>query len=43
MELLKSFEYNSGITVKYKFLPRRDGGIAAFWADSSKAYEKIDW
>jgi UDP-glucose 4-epimerase len=43
MELLKSFENNSGITIKYKFMPRRDGDLAAFWADTSKAFKKMDW
>jgi UDP-glucose 4-epimerase len=42
-ELLKNFEETSGIKIKVKYLPRRDGDLAAFWADSSKAFEKIDW
>jgi len=43
LELLKKFEETSGVTINFKYLPRRDGDLAAFWADSSKAFEKIDW
>ena len=42
-ELLKIFEDTSGVKVKFKYLPRRDGDLAAFWADSSKAFEKTSW
>jgi UDP-glucose 4-epimerase len=43
LELLKSFEETSGIKIKLKYLPRRDGDLAAFWANSSKAFEKMNW
>jgi len=42
-ELVKEFEDISGVTIKFKYLPRREGDLAAFWADSSKAFEKMDW
>jgi UDP-glucose 4-epimerase len=42
-ELLKEFEETVGITIKFKYLPRRDGDLAAFWADSSKAFHKMGW
>jgi len=42
-ELLKIFVDTSGVKVKYKYLPRRDGDLAAFWVDSSKAFEKMSW
>jgi UDP-glucose 4-epimerase len=42
-ELLKQFEEISGVTIKFKYLPRRKGDLAAFWADTSKALEKMDW
>ena len=42
-ELLKKFEEISGLTIKFKYLPRREGDLATFWADSSKAFEKMDW
>jgi UDP-glucose 4-epimerase len=42
-ELLKEFEETSGVKIKFKYLPRREGDLAAFWADSSKAFEKMNW
>ena len=42
-ELLKVFEDTSGITIKFKYLSRREGDLAAFWANSSKAFEKMSW
>ena len=42
-ELVKEFEDISGISIKFKYLPRRDGDLAAFWANSSKSYEKLGW
>jgi UDP-glucose 4-epimerase len=42
-ELLKEFEEASGVPIKFKCLPRRGGDLAAFWADSSKAFEKMSW
>jgi len=42
-ELIKSFEEISGVTIKFKYLPRRDGDLATFWANSSKSFEKMDW
>ena len=43
LELIKSFEDTSGVTIKFKYLPRREGDLAAFWADSSKVSEKMSW
>ena len=43
LELIKSFEETSGVKIKLKYLPRRDGDLAAFWANSSKAFEKMNW
>jgi UDP-glucose 4-epimerase len=42
-ELIKEFEETCGITIKFKHLPRRDGDLAAFWANSSKSFEKMSW
>ena len=42
-ELVKEFEDISGVTIKFKYLPRRDGDLAAFWADSSRAHLKMSW
>ena len=43
LELIKSFEDTSGVTIKFKYSPRRDGDLAAFWANSSKSFEKMSW
>ena len=43
LELIKSFEEISGIPIKFKYLPRREGDLAAFWANSSKSFEKMSW
>jgi UDP-glucose 4-epimerase len=43
LELIKSFEDTSGVSIKCKYSPRRDGDLAAFWANSSKSSEKMSW
>ncbi|MDA9313361.1 UDP-glucose 4-epimerase GalE [Amylibacter sp.] len=43
LELIKSFEDTSGVSIKFKYSPRRDGDLAAFWANSSKSFEKMSW
>jgi len=43
LELIKSFEDTSGVTIKFKYSPRREGDLAAFWANSSKSFEKMSW
>jgi len=43
LELLKKFEETSGVTLKFKYSLRRDGDLAVFWADSSKAFEIMNW
>jgi len=43
LDLLKSFEDISGIKIKSKYLPRREGDLPIFWADTSKALKKLNW
>ena len=43
LELVSKFEEISGVTIKFKYLPGRDGDLAAFWADSSVAFKKMNW
>jgi len=43
LEILKSFEDTSGVSIRFKYLPRRDGDLAVFWADTSKAFKKMNW
>jgi len=42
-ELLNIFQETCGVTIKFKYLPRRDGDLATFWANSSKSFEKMNW
>jgi UDP-glucose 4-epimerase len=43
LELIKVFEETSGVSIKFKYLSRRDGDLASFWANSSKSFEKMSW
>ena len=43
LELVSKFEETSGVPIKFKYLPRREGDLAAFWADSTKAFEIMNW
>ena len=40
---MSKFEEISGVPIKFKYLPRRDGDLSAFWADPSKAFKKMSW
>jgi len=42
-ELIKSFECASGVSIRYKLSPRREGDLPAFWSDASLAFEKLAW
>jgi len=43
LQVVKTFEQVSGITVPYECVPRRPGDIAAFWADPSLAARELGW
>jgi UDP-glucose 4-epimerase len=43
LDLVKAFEQASGKKIPYKIVDRRQGDIAAFYADASKAKEKLNW
>ncbi|EXU75223.1 UDP-glucose 4-epimerase GalE [Erwinia mallotivora] len=43
LEMVKAFEKASGRAVAYQISPRRDGDLAAFWADASLADKELDW
>tara|TARA_B100000780_G_scaffold26761_1_gene16962 strand:+ start:1987 stop:2403 length:417 start_codon:yes stop_codon:yes gene_type:complete len=43
LELVSKFEEISGVPIKFEYLPRHEGDLAAFWADSSKAFETMSW
>lgn len=43
MEMVDTFEAVSGKTIPYDVAPRREGDLAAFWADPSLACEALGW
>lgn len=43
LDLVKSFEKESGQKIPYQIVDRRSGDIAAFYADASLADELLDW
>ncbi|MBM7343778.1 UDP-glucose 4-epimerase GalE [Pantoea coffeiphila] len=43
LEMVKAFEKASGRPIPYQVSPRRDGDLAAFWADASLADSELDW
>ncbi|HUG57075.1 MAG TPA: UDP-glucose 4-epimerase GalE [Candidimonas sp.] len=43
LEMIKAFEQASGKTIPYDLVARRPGDIAACWADTGLAYEKLGW
>ena len=43
LELVKTFIEVNGVDVPYVISPRRDGDIAACYADASKAKEELGW
>jgi len=40
---VKTFEQVSGQTIPYRFAPRREGDIAAYFADASLAKTLLSW
>ena len=43
LEVVQAFERATGRTVNHKMAPRREGDIAACYADVSKARELLHW
>lgn len=43
LELVKTFERVNNVAVNYKFTSRRDGDIAACYANSDKASKELKW
>lgn len=43
MEVIKSFEKTSGISLNYKLVDRRPGDVECIYADPSKAEDLLNW
>ncbi len=43
LELVKAFEKVNGVSLNYRFAPRRAGDVTEVWADPGKAGEKLGW
>lgn len=43
LEVVRAFERASGRTIPFEFAPRREGDIAANWADPALAEQLFDW
>lgn len=43
LQMVKAFEHASGKTIKYAIKPRRDGDVAACFADVEKARQELMW
>lgn len=43
MEVIKAFERASGCSIPYQTSSRREGDLAAFWADISSAHKELGW
>jgi UDP-glucose 4-epimerase len=43
LEVIKAFEQVNGVKVNYEFAPRRDGDIAACFADHQRAVTELGW
>lgn len=43
LEIIDAFEVASGKAIPYRFVPRRDGDIAEFYASPIKAQRELNW
>jgi len=43
LEVVHAFEKATGVTIPYKFMPRRPGDAAICYADVSKAADELNW
>lgn len=43
LELVNSFIKTTGVNLKYKIAPRREGDIEQIWAEPSKAEKDLEW
>ena len=43
LELVRAFEKVNGLTLNYRFAPRRPGDVTAIWADPTLAEKEMGW
>ena len=43
LEVITAFEKTTGVSIPYVTKPRREGDLAAFWADANKAKAELNW
>lgn len=43
LEIIRNFEQNTSQKVPYQITARREGDVAAFWANTDKAKVELDW
>lgn len=43
LEVVKTFEQESGVPVPYQFAPRRAGDLPEYYADAAKAQQELGW
>ena len=43
LEMISAFESETGVKIPYEIAPRREGDLAEFWADPSKANQLLGW
>ena len=43
LDLVKAFEEANGVTIPYKFAPRRPGDVTVCYADPTKAKTELGW
>ncbi|MDO4695385.1 MAG: UDP-glucose 4-epimerase GalE [Porphyromonas sp.] len=43
LELIRTFEKATGVTVPYSIAPRREGDIVSVWADPTRANQRLGW
>lgn len=43
IEMIRAFEYASGVHIPYEIAPRRAGDLPEFWADPSRAEAQLNW
>ena len=43
LDMVKAFEQANGVSIPYVIAPRRDGDLAAYYADPTKSHQVLGW